>query len=205
MFWGPMLIVWIIMVGVVICVSAAVVVTRLRGESIGMNPFTVVAIVIFCTGLLGFFVTGFASPTPQTWWQAPLVRVIWQLGGAVFVAIMVLIEGDGEMPVRVLAVVFLAVGVASSFNPLRDLIQGPLLLRGKPDLNVVKTHNNARGGAAIWANLRLTAPDGSQHEIDMAGWGATEAIDKLQGCEDAENVELLVLRHLERVLDAHCE
>jgi len=70
-----------------------------------------------------------------------------------------------------------------SYNALLDLVHGPLLLRGKAHLTVTEIHRNTRGGDAIWANLVLTATDGTRHTINMAGWGATEAMDKLDECE----------------------
>ena len=91
-----------------------------------------------------------------------------------------------------------------SYNPLLDLVHGPLLLRGKVDLAVTKIHRNTRGGDAIWANLQLTATDGTPHTINLVGWGATEAIDKLDECENTDNVELLVLPRLQRVIEARC-
>ena len=78
-----------------------------------------------------------------------------------------------------------------------DLVHGPLLLRGKVDLTIEKTHHNSRGGDSIWANLVLTAADGTQLTINMAGWGATEAIDKLEERKNADTVELLVLPRIQ--------
>jgi len=200
----PMLIVWIILAGVLICVMAAVISTRVKGESIGVNPLTLLAVVIFVTSVLGYFVTGFASPTPETWSQAPLVRVLWQFGGGSLLALAVVIEGRGSLITWILGLIFLGLGLAMSYNPLLDLVHGPLLLRGKVDLTVTKIHRNTKGGDAIWANLVLTAPDGTPHTINMAGWGATEAIDKLDECENTNSVELLVLPRLQRVIEARC-
>jgi hypothetical protein len=81
MFAFPMLIVWIILAGVLICVMAAAIVTKVRGESIGVNPLTLLAVVIFVTSVLGYFVTGFASPTPETWTQAPWFGFVAVRGG----------------------------------------------------------------------------------------------------------------------------
>lgn len=205
MAWSPILLVGVILAGVVICVSVALIALRLRSDSLGVKPLTFVAILVFCTSLPGFLVTNFSSPTLATWWHALLVRVVWQLGGAVFLAIMVVSEGPVERPLRVFAVVLLLIGMAISFNPLRDLIEGPLLLRGRPSLKVVKFYNKFRGKNQIWGTLRVTNQDGSEEEVDLAGWGATEAIEKLDVCREDGDVELVVLRHVERVLDVRCE
>jgi len=199
-----MLIVWIIFAGALICVMAAAIVTKVRGDSIGVNPLTLLAVTIFVTSALGYFVTGFASPTAKTWSHALLVRVLWQFGGGVLLALAVVIEGRGSLVTWILGLVFLGLGFLMGYNPLLDLVHGPLLLRGKADLTVTKIHRNARGGDAIWANLVLTATDGTPHTINMAGWGATEAIDKLDECENTDNVELLVLPRLQRVIEARC-
>jgi len=199
-----MLIVWIIFAGALICVMAAAIVTKVRGDSIGVNPLTLLAVTILVTSALGYFVTGFASPTAKTWSHALLVRVLWQFGGGVLLALAVVIEGRGSLVTWILGLVFLGLGFLMGYNPLLDLVHGPLLLRGKADLTVTKIHRNARGGDAIWANLVLTATDGTPHTINMAGWGATEAIDKLDECENTDNVELLVLPRLQRVIEARC-
>ncbi len=204
MFAFPMLIVWIILAGVLICVMAGAIVTKVRGGSIGANPLTLLAVTIFVTSVLGYYVTGFASPTPETWSHALIVRVLWQFGGGVFVALAVVIEGRGSLVTWILGLVFLGLGFLMGYNPLLDLVHGPLLLRGKAHLTVTEIHRNTRGGDAIWANLVLTATDGTPHTINMAGWGATEAMDKLDECENTDNVELLVLPRLQRVIEARC-
>ena len=200
-----MLLVWLFLGGVLLCVAIAVILTRRRSYALGVRPLTFLAIVIFCSSFLGFLVTGFSSPNAEAWWQALLVRVGWQLGSAIFLAVMVLIEGGEQRALQIFALVLVAIGVAITFNPIRDLIQGPLLLRGKMDLSVFRTHIAYRGGGKIYADLHLKAANGSQTEISMVGWGATEAIDKLDGCHDGDTVEVLVLQHLERVLDAKCQ
>lgn len=205
MHMTPMLLVWVFLGGVIVCVAVAVIVGHFRGDFLGVKPLTFLAIVMFCTSFLGFLVTGFSSPTAESWWQALLVRIGWQLGSGIFLAVMLLIEGGDQRALQILALILATIGAAMSFNPMRDLIQGPLLLRGRIDLTVVRTHIAYRGGAKIYADLNLKAADGSQTEINMAGWGATDAIDKLQNCHDGDVVEVLVLRHLERVLNAKCQ
>lgn len=200
-----MLIVWLFLGGVVICVAVALILTRRRVDSMGVKPLTFLAIIVFCTSFLGFFVTAFSSPNAESWWQALLVRVGWQLGSAIFLVVMLLIEGGDQRALQIFALVLLTIGVAMTFNPMRDLIQGPLLLRGTMDLSVFKTHIAYRGGGKIFADLHLKAENGSQTEINMVGWGATEAIDKLEGCHDGDTVEVIVLRHMKRVLDAKCQ
>jgi len=200
-----MLLVWLFLAGVILCVAVAIILTRKGSGSLGVKPLTFLAIIMFCTSFLGFLVTGFSSPTLESWWQALLVRVGWQLGSAIFLAVMILFEDPSQRTLQIFALVLLTIGLAVTFNPMRDLVQGPLRLRGKMDLSVFRTHIAYRGGPKIYADLQLTAADGSQTEINMAGWGATEAIEKLEGCHDGDTVEVIVLRHLERVLDARCQ
>ncbi|HJX92568.1 MAG TPA: hypothetical protein VJ372_18860 [Pyrinomonadaceae bacterium] len=118
MFAFPMLIVWIILAGVLICVMAVAITTKVRGESIGVNPLTLLAVTIFVTSALGYFVTGFVSRTPETWSHALLTRVLWQLGGGVLLALAVVIEGRGSLVTWILGVVFLGLGFLMSYNPL---------------------------------------------------------------------------------------
>jgi hypothetical protein len=86
-------------------------------------------------------------------------------------ALAVVIEGRGSLVTWTLGLIFLGLGLAMSYNPLLDLVHGPLLLRGKVDLTVTKIHRNTKDGDAIWANLVLTAPDGTPHTINVAGLG----------------------------------
>jgi len=204
MHWTPMFLVWLFLGGVILCLAIAVILSRRDGASLGMKPLTFFAIVLFCTSFLGVLLTAFSSPTLESWWQALLVRVMWQVGGGIFIAVMVWLEGK-ERPIQILAMVLFSIGVIIAFNPLRDLIQGPLVLRGKMDLTVTHIHIAYRGGAKIYADLHLQAADGTQSDINVSGWRATKAIEKLDGCQDGDTVELVVLRHVEQVLDAKCQ
>jgi len=51
------------------------------------RPTDIAAIVIFCSGgMLGFLVTAFMEPEQETWWLWPGLRVLWQLGAAIWFA-----------------------------------------------------------------------------------------------------------------------
>jgi hypothetical protein len=203
----PLYILALIVLGVIACVVSAVVITALRGGDLGISGFALIAITVFATSLLGPLLTNFSSPTPATWWWALAARVGWQLGGGMLVALATLDMARksaalGKRSVWVLAACLLLFGGVLCVNPLLDLAQGPLVLRGSAGLDVERTHGRR---ASIWAQLHLVGPDGKEHEIDMAGWGASEAERELRGCDGHTTVQVTVLRHVQRVLDARCE
>jgi len=190
--------------GSVICVGAPVVIVKARGENIGMNPLTLLAVVVFVTSFLGYFVTGFSTPRLSNWSTPLIIRIAWQLAGGYMLAIAVVIEGSAARWTWIFASVAIVIGFAMSYNAVVDLAQGPKLLHGNFDIVVHRTRHY-RGGEWISADLLLIAPDGSTQTVNMVGWGATDALDKLKDCKTTDELELTVLMRLERVVDAHCK
>ena len=201
MMWLPA----VITVGFLACVAIGMI----RTPDIGMSWLTLVACVVFTLGItVAFAVTYFATPGPADWWQAPAGRVAWQIGGSALLALACVLEARraGRLGLRrvwVLVVVVLAIGPLAASNPTRDLLQGPLPLR-VVDFDVVKTHAGARGGSQIFGTLKVRAPGGLERTLDLAGWGASDAEAKLGACADPRGATVVVLEHLERVVDVRC-
>ena len=61
------------------------------------------------------------------------------------------------------------------------------------------------GGASIWLSLDLSTNDGSALSMNLTGWGAEVAEEKLSSCRPGQRVRLEVLAHLEKVLEVACE
>lgn len=205
----PMWIVWFCVIAVVCVVIGTIFYKRKPGESlhdtVGASPLTLLGATLVATSFLSLL--GFSSPTVVDWWQALAVRMAWQMGGVVVLEIGILLDAKNggsldERPVWILIGVFFAIGVALTWNTARDLIDGPVVLRGHADLAVEKTHGRH---ASIAASITLKAPDGSDVPFDFAGWGAEDAEDKFSECDPKSEVDVTVLRHTERVLDVACK
>ena len=201
MMWLPA----VIALGTIVCVAIA----AIKTSSIGMSWLTLVGCVNFTLAMTdGFAVTFFATPGPDDWWQAPLVRVVWQIGSSFVLALAAGLEarGAGRLGLRsvwALIVGLLVLGPLASLHPLRDLLSGPIPLR-VVDFEVVKTPGGARGGSRIFGTLRVRAPEGAEQTLDLVGWGANDAEDRLRTCDDVKGSTVVVLAQLERVIDVRC-
>ncbi|WKZ29682.1 MAG: hypothetical protein QY323_03045 [Patescibacteria group bacterium] len=207
----PLILVWIITLAVFLIVVGVGVSYRAKGTPIGMALATFAAITIVATGFtVGFLVTHFSSPTPETWWWALAVRVAWQLGGALFFAITILSDAQlGSIGFRkagpwIFVLACAAVGTLASLNPLRDLANGPFVTRGVAEIEVDRS-TRIRGGARIWAQMYITTVEGERYTFSMVGWAAEKTEEILKKCEGTNEVEVTMLRYTKRVLDARCQ
>ena len=207
----PLWIVWGLELGLIVVVFG--VVLRRRGESIrdavGLSGFTLLMLLIYASSvLLAPLATAFSSPTAVDWWQMAAVRVAWQLGGGVLMGTALVWEARDAGKLRDrriwLAVGgLILVGGLLCTRSLRDLIEGPLVLRGKPAFEVDKTPSG-RGGGAIRAKLALHAADGTTREVDLSGWRATHAAGQLAACYQSDEITVTILRYVDAVLAVTC-
>lgn len=213
MHFTPLWIVGGLELALIVVVFGVVLRRRRRGESIrdavGLGAFTLLMILIYASSvLLGPLATAFSSPTAADWWQMAAVRVAWQLGGGVLLGGALAWEARdagrlGDRRIWLAAGGLIVVGGLLCMRSLRDLIEGPLVLHGKPAFAVDKTPTG-RGGGAIRATLALQAPDGAAREVDLSGWRATHAADQLAPCEHSDEITVTILRHVDAVLDVTC-
>jgi hypothetical protein len=176
-------------------------------QTIGASPFTLLGAFLFSTSILSLM--GFSSPTVVDWWQALAIRVAWHMGGIIILEIGIVLDARyggslSDRPVWILMAVFFTIGAWLSLNSARDLISGPVVLRGNAAIQIEKAHR-IRGGDAIWANVDLKAADGTNVTIDMRGWGAEQAESLYESCDPNGDVLVTVLLHTERVLDVACK
>jgi len=207
----PMWLVYFIVIAVVGIVVGAILHLRKRGDSFrdttGTNIFTVLGATLFVTS--GLVYLGFSSPTLADWWQGLAVAIAAHMGGVLVLEIGIILDAReggslGERSVHVLMAIFFLLGVVMSWSSARDLIAGPIVLRGKSNLEVEKWER-MRGGGGIEANIDLTAPDGSTETIDLSGWGANRAEDQFGACKPGGEVDVTVLRHVGQILDVACK
>ncbi len=181
-------------------------------ETIGMRPFTLLAIVAYLSSFLGILLTNFSSPTSIDWWQSLEIRTGWQFGGTILLVAAIAMEARDagslrKRSVRVLMVVTLLIGLLLVRNPVLDLLEGPVVLHGKALLVVAKWKQFRRGakaGRGIGATIDLTTSDGKAVALEMSGWMANQAEEKFAACERGSRVEVTVLRHVEAILDVAC-
>ena len=216
--FSPIWIIWFIPGAVVAIVVGAAVYQHIHDgdttwqETIGMRPFTLLAIVAFVSSFLGSLLTNFSSPTSIDWWQSLAVRTGWQFGGTFLLVAAIVIEARdagslGKRSVRVLIAVAVAIGLLLVRNPVLDLLEGPVVLHGKALLVVEKWKLYRRGvstGRGIEASVDLTTPAGKAEVLEMSGWMANQAEDKFAACERGSDVKVTVLRHVEAILDVVC-
>lgn len=202
MMWIPVVITLV----VVFIIAAAFMSQRDKDPE---DLFLLVASTVYITGLsLGFLVTGFATPTLDTWPWAIGVRVIWQLGGTVLILVFILRfairNGNaGKRSVWVLTGLAAALGLAAAYNPLRDLVSGPQVLR-VTDFDKKLTRNLKSPTSRIFITLKAITPDGQPREIHLAGWSADTADDLLGRCGSTTGATVTVLVHVGNVLAAKC-
>lgn len=209
----PLWFVWLLGGGLVAVVLGLVVRSRRRGDSVrdtvGMSAFTLLMTVVYASSfLLAPLATALSSPTRVDWWQMAAVRVGWQLGGGVLLAVALVWEAReegrlGDRRVWLAAVGLMALGGALCVSALRDLLDGPLVLRGRPALQVEQPPGG-RGGGAVFATLTLRASDGATREVDLSGWAATRAAAQLAACAQGDELTVTILRHADAVLEVTC-
>ncbi|MBI2037664.1 MAG: hypothetical protein HYT15_01875 [Candidatus Magasanikbacteria bacterium] len=208
----PMLVVWIIAFSVTLIVMGAAFSYRIKGESMGMALLTVAAITFWMTGLvLGFFVTLFSSPTPETWWWALAIRVVWQIGGAAFFGLAILFDSSlirkedrKKIGGWIFVAVCVAIGVLVSLNPLRDLVQGPVTIHGTINLEILR-QMRPKYGPSIRGALEIATPEGTHYGVNMFGWPVQKAEEILEQCDNTGEIAIIVmLQRMNRLLDAWC-
>lgn len=198
----------IVFVAILLGVAAVVLGVALSHRKLEPDVWLMISATVYVTGLvLGPLLTNFSSPTVESWWRLLAVRVAWVGAGTLFTVIMVFtfaVQGRSASSPVVwgLAALFIALGAWSASNPVRDLLEGPLTLSGANSLEVTKTSGRR---ASIWASLELKDPSGQPVSLDFSGWAANTAVDALADCPTGKPVTVVVLRHVERVLDAKCD
>jgi hypothetical protein len=95
-----------------------------------MSPLMVTLIVIACTGaFIGFFVTYF-WPMDEAGWKVPvIIRVSWHIGGFSLLSLRLALQYELFREWRGRVLMFFIgtlIGFLLSFNPVLDLVEGPV-------------------------------------------------------------------------------
>ena len=166
----PLLLVWVVALAVIGCVVGLAIYQTLKTGSLGASPVLLVGITVFGTSLLGYAVTAWGPLTPELWRQPFLVRVVWQLGGGILLAICTIWQTPPHrrrlLQVWLLALAWVVIALFMTLAPLADLMDGAEILTGKGYLEV----DAERGPlASISAALTVTEADGHVLRIAKDG------------------------------------
>ena len=161
-----------------------------------------VSICVFATGAFGgFFLTSVIQLTPSDWHYWVGARVLWQLGGGLWLGY----EAGRLMSTR-LSLIGMAVcgalGAVLCLNPLLDLIRGPLVAEGAI---VSESYDRNRSRRSIKAHVVIQSPDGTLHELSPWGRQANIYGNLTEACGGPQAAsKFIVLRHLDAFLGVEC-
>ncbi len=175
-----------------------------------MGAFGTAGLVFFATGaLLGFLVTALLPMSPETWWLWPLVRVLWQLGGALWCGWAIAQAIGTRRGLTVAGFGFL--GFLLCFNAVFDLARGPLSVQGRilqagfeggqfwRPAGPSVTYNKSLHGS-----ITMQDSAGLDHTVEPSGMQATRLGWLLEECS-SEAAHMEALRHLDVVMELQCE
>lgn len=203
MLWLPIT----IFVGVVVCVGGVWIRAKRRKETSSGEGVLLLGVGVYVLGVCaGWMFTYFGSPTPADWWHLVALRVaaavVGTLASTAAIVVFARRYGSVERPHVAIIAVMGAIALLTVRTSVLDLFEGPVTFR-IVDVRVEKDHA-ARHGPKIFSTLKLRAPDGSQRDLDNAGWEAETALGLIAGCDDEDDVDVRMLEHLGRVIDAKC-
>lgn len=167
----------------------------------------IVAVTCFATGAFGgFLLTGMPSLTEGNWLLLVGGRVLWQLGGAIWLglATAALFEATRWK----FALPFAVVGVLLCFNPLLDLVRGPEILEGKLtrveylEGSVWTTRAPTK---TIDAIIEVETRDGERTRFQPSGRHANQWSETLRQCQSRRSdVRIVLLRRLDAAIQVEC-
>jgi hypothetical protein len=162
-----------------------------------------VAVSVFATGVFSFLLTGLWPMTLTSWWKVALARVVWQVGGSLWVAgVVVAAMRRGQSRLRdpaVVIAVFAVIALLLAHNPLLDLLRGPERLQGH-----LAAERVSGGRKSIFVRLIVRKADGSRTELRLRGLQANVWGWRSQGCDRSRALTLTYLRHLDNLLAVEC-
>jgi len=140
--------------------------------------------------------------TPSDWHYWVGARVLWQLGGGLWLGYEVSCLMTGRL-FRLSSVAACgALGAALCLNPLLDLTRGPLVAEGSI---VSERYDRNRARRSLKARVVIQSSDGTLHELSLLGRQANIYEELTEGCGGPQAVSgFVVLRHLDAFLSVGC-
>ena len=163
----------------------------------------IVSICVFAAGAFaGFFLTAVVRLTPEDWHYWVGARVLWQLGGGLWLGYEVGRLMTGRLFWLGSVAVCGALGAVLCLNPLLDLTRGPLVAEGSI---VSERYDRNRARRSIKARVVIQSSDGALHELSLWGRQANIYEDLMEGCGGPQAAtRFVILRHLDAFLSVGC-
>ena len=158
-----------------------------------------VSIGVVATGFIGGpAITTFVLPDLAMWWWPALVRVLWLGIGSVMLISAIHREypGKDEGIVRGYFYGFVLGAVILGFNPMVDLMSGPVRVHGHLVVDRYEYDDDRSN------QVRVLGEDGSTLETIVMGSG--EGGGGLAKCEDRDDVVVVALRNPGTLLSGTC-
>ena len=171
------------------------------------SKFDVAGISFFATGAgCGYLLTALAPMTVSNWAVIASLRVAWQIGGAVWCAIILGRAFDTGLWMSL--AMGCGAGLLLCYNPVLDLIRGPLDIEGL-FVDATVTHGTfvrpLGSNKSIRARVGVEVNGETALDIEPVGLQANRWQDLYAGCGDpAGRVHIVALRHLDVVLTLSC-
>jgi hypothetical protein len=166
----------------------------------------VVSLCVFAAGAFaGFLLTALVRLTPSDWHYWVGARVLWQLGGGLWLGYEVgrmMTDRFSWKSVAGCVAVCGSLGAVLCLNPLLDLIRGPLDAEGSI---VSERHHRNRARRSIKSRVAVRSSDGEFHELSLWERQANIYEGLTESCGGAQAVtRFVVLRHLDAFLGVEC-
>lgn len=166
--------------------------------------------IFFILGIFfAFFLTHKDILSQSNWKILVIVRIIWQLGGAIWIglAITTFFSTYKRKTINVFAFLFL--GILLSFNALVDFIRGPIILTGTfikqtTEKTFIPSSGYSMGTEQDISVIYFRDSNGIKYELEInTGYGEKIKSD-LKLC-DGNKIELVYLNRLDAIIMYRCK
>ncbi len=175
----------------------------------------IASIVFFASGaFLGFFLTAFIPMGPSSWPWVVFGRIVWQLGGGVWLGLSGGWMLSTSLRGRLLWLVIPSLmGGLLCLNPLRDVIenQGPLRLEAATLVDFDEDQLSLKSGSrGIVVRPRLRDTHGREFSLKARGHHANRWQRALEDCEEKgwtpeQPLDVTAFEHLGMLLALRCD
>lgn len=166
-------------------------------------------LLFFCGAFLGFFLTAMTPMSVESWRGWVGARVFFQLGSALLYGIVIsylLSKSLNKLEWRPF-ILMVIIGVLLSFNALRALVSGPLVIEGDLMTSVTKAKTGTKFTSTenTSSRIEIRGGNGEIWRIDPIGYQSNRWQKFTAECETVNSrVQLTTLYQLDAVLGAKC-
>lgn len=166
--------------------------------------------IFFAFGIFfAFFLTHKDVLNENNWKTLVIIRIIWQLGGAIWTGIAILTFFSTTKRKLINIFVFFVLGIALSFNALVDLFRGPIQLSGSVENILEDTTFIPSSGYSMGSDQKINIlyfkdSNGNKYEFEINTDFGLEMKKKIKSC-DTKKVKIIYLTNLDGILNIECE